>query len=361
MDHASASYLDRYLAGEHEAVWRELAALGPAVREPPVWDDARAVAAETMRRVRHDVELLVARLGAMGFRFVHPAQAHEPPTPALLARLDALEAQAGPLPLALRAFYETVGSVCLMGAHPTLSAHAESPDLGGMLHAVRGALAEHPVPGSAAPAAPSPPRSLPPELAALAARLSPEAMGMLGGAMSAARELMQRALQTQQETDRMVREGRDPSDLLRANYALAESLQARMLAPGADAPGGDMTAAPVSDPLVVWAPDDDDAAAYRELGDPDAPAARDADGWTGRYVIDVAPDACHKANQSGGGSYAIAFPDPGADAPILELGAPSFVGYLRECVRWGGFPGLAELREPPREELRRLTEGLLAF
>ena len=49
-----------------------------------------------------------------------------------------------------------------------------------------------------------------------------------------------------------------------------------------------------------------------------------------------------------------------ADAPVLELDAPSFVEYLRECCRWGGFLGLADRRDPPREELRRLTEGLLA-
>jgi len=36
------SYLERYLAGEHEQVWAELVALGPAVREEPVYSDALA-------------------------------------------------------------------------------------------------------------------------------------------------------------------------------------------------------------------------------------------------------------------------------------------------------------------------------
>ncbi len=51
----------RYQAGEHEAVWAEMMALGAEVREPPYFKDARAVAAETMRRARHNVELLIRR------------------------------------------------------------------------------------------------------------------------------------------------------------------------------------------------------------------------------------------------------------------------------------------------------------
>ncbi|MDF1503438.1 hypothetical protein [Roseisolibacter sp. H3M3-2] len=350
------TYLARYLAGEHEAVWRELAALGPAVRAPAVRDDARAVARETMARVRRNVERVVPRLRAMGYDFAHPAQAHVPPTPALAARLDALEAQAGPLPLAVRAFYDTVGSVCLMGAHPRLSAYAPTPDLGRMMGIVGGALAAHPAPAASAP--PPAPPALPPELAAFAERLNPGALGRLGDVMATARALMERAMQTQRETDRMIEQGGDPSPLLQANLALAGSLQARLAAPRPDGARDD---APASDPLVVWAPEDDDPEAFREFGDPDDPDARDEEGWTGRYVLDIAPDACHKANTSGGGPYQIAFPDPGADAPVLELGAPSFVAYLRDCFRWGGFPGLAELPDPPREELRVLTEGLEPF
>jgi hypothetical protein len=37
-----SEYLARYLAGEHEQVWDDLVALGPAVREESVYSDALA-------------------------------------------------------------------------------------------------------------------------------------------------------------------------------------------------------------------------------------------------------------------------------------------------------------------------------
>lgn len=61
--------LRRYLAGEHEAVWAELMAMGPSVREAPHLGDAWAVARETMRRARHNVELIIHRLDQIGYRF----------------------------------------------------------------------------------------------------------------------------------------------------------------------------------------------------------------------------------------------------------------------------------------------------
>ena len=48
----------RYRNGEYEQVWDELTALGPAIREEPHYSQAREVAAETMRRVRRNCELL---------------------------------------------------------------------------------------------------------------------------------------------------------------------------------------------------------------------------------------------------------------------------------------------------------------
>lgn len=56
-----APYLDRYLSGEHEQVWRELTQLGAQVRSDPVYPDALAVARETMRRACHNIEILIPR------------------------------------------------------------------------------------------------------------------------------------------------------------------------------------------------------------------------------------------------------------------------------------------------------------
>ncbi|HET7459137.1 MAG TPA: hypothetical protein VFJ74_15920 [Gemmatimonadaceae bacterium] len=349
-------YLERYLAGEHVAVWDELLALGADVRKEPVYSDARAVARETMTRVRHNVELLATRLRELGFRFTYPDEVVAPPDADIVARLDRIEAEAGgPLPIALRAFFEHVGSVCLMGSHPRLSSYAGSPDVGRLADAA-----------AAVTGNPTPPPNLPPPMAALFAGPQGKA---LGGMMGMMQQLMGRMREVREDMARAGTEGEVP-ERMRENSRMAESLQAGLASLGLriGGPGTPSAAAPtrdlVSDPLVVWAPEDDDITELRELGDPNAPEARDDEGWTGRYRIEIAPDALHKANVSGGDPYAVAFPDPAADAPVLGLDAPyarTVVGYLRECFRWGGFPGLATEPDQPDTELARLTEGLLAI
>jgi hypothetical protein len=66
---ARLTYLERYLSGEFEQVWAELEALGEAVRDEPLYSDALAVARETMRRVRQNLEMLIPRLVAGGYQF----------------------------------------------------------------------------------------------------------------------------------------------------------------------------------------------------------------------------------------------------------------------------------------------------
>ena len=122
------TYLQRYLAGEHEQVWADLRALGTDVRQQPVGDDARAVAAETMRRVRRNCERIITRLQAAGYVFgVHTdggdRYAEGPLVPLSdqrRAEMAELVARVGPLPLSLEAFWIEVGSVDLVGMHPSL-------------------------------------------------------------------------------------------------------------------------------------------------------------------------------------------------------------------------------------------------
>jgi hypothetical protein len=140
---------DRYAAGDHDAVWSELVALGDAVRRDPHAADALAVAYETMRRVDLNVRTLVERLHAVGYRFGPPVgaagrvislfrrdrreqeKAHVPPAPGARATRVRIEKRIGPLPLSIRAFFELVGSVDLTGRHPALTpgigAVAEDP------------------------------------------------------------------------------------------------------------------------------------------------------------------------------------------------------------------------------------------
>ena len=133
------SYLERYLAGDHEQVWAELVALGAAVRDEPLYPDALAVARETMRRVRWNIETLVPRLRDVGYEFGYGWLAEEPyrrftfeaiaeierecphfrpPLPDVRERIIELEALVGVLPLALRAWYEVVGTVNFVGKAP---------------------------------------------------------------------------------------------------------------------------------------------------------------------------------------------------------------------------------------------------
>ncbi|MFK8004314.1 MAG: hypothetical protein AB8H86_32410 [Polyangiales bacterium] len=78
----------------------------------------------------------------------------------------------------------------------------------------------------------------------------------------------------------------------------------------------------------------------------------------------VAPDALHKANISGGAPYGIELPFAGVDAVFgnSEYSLP-LVEYLRECVRWGGFPRLARYdgREDVLAFVERMTDGIEPF
>ncbi len=74
--------------------------------------------------------------------------------------------------------------------------------------------------------------------------------------------------------------------------------------------------------------------------------------------LPIAPDEYHKYLYSGGCAYEVSLRGQ-ADAPLLhEWHNTTFVGYLRECFQWGGFPGWARLERRPEEDLAFLTQGL---
>ncbi len=130
------SYLERYMAGEHEQVWAELRALGSAVHEEPLYSDALAVARETMRRARSNIEALIPRLDALGYQFGYAwitklrgpqagyssqvgwAGPFVPPPPDTSTRLRELQTRVGDLPLSLVAWFETVGGIDFVGQPP---------------------------------------------------------------------------------------------------------------------------------------------------------------------------------------------------------------------------------------------------
>ena len=302
------SFYDRYQAGDHQQVWLELLALGGAVRQEPVYSDATAVARETMRRARENIEILIRRLHDIGYKFKSGRDAAmgvarmleelAARTPDLLKMADSIPAGVlgaasgwntnpratqsgiewlakrsmemaiaqplrhplddgavygrasdyddlwsdlnwiedelrGPLPLSLRAWYETVHHVSFLGSHPVLNPNS----LDG-LKPGRGVL--------------------------------PDPL----------------AIQALEEVTR-----------------------------GFDEPG----------PCFI---------SFDDVG---------------------------KFDFSGGGQYCVRLPDKGADVIFEDWKKDYFVEYLRRVFRWGGFPGWERDPHPPIELIRELSTGLLAL
>ncbi|MDM9382508.1 hypothetical protein QUB80_17550 [Chlorogloeopsis sp. ULAP01] len=109
------SFFSRYLTGDRKNVWDELQALGEIVEEP-LRSDALAVARETMRRVKINLELIVHRLKKLGFQFLESDGAFVPVQFHTLQFLDDFEQQWGTLPFSVRAWYECVHSVNLFAS-----------------------------------------------------------------------------------------------------------------------------------------------------------------------------------------------------------------------------------------------------
>jgi hypothetical protein len=109
-----ATYLERYLAGEQARVWREIVALGEAVRDEPALSETQSVAREMMGRVRRNIERLIPRLRERNYAFAN-AEPLSAPDENVVGYLAVME-EWGPLPLALRVFWEVVGEVCLDGS-----------------------------------------------------------------------------------------------------------------------------------------------------------------------------------------------------------------------------------------------------
>jgi hypothetical protein len=112
-------YFERYMAGEYEQVWRELVALGAAVRDEPVYSDAHAVARETMRRAASNIKHIIERLETMGFEFLYPEELFVIAPPDIDDDLALLKAKSVSIPLSLQAWWETVEIVNLSGIEYT--------------------------------------------------------------------------------------------------------------------------------------------------------------------------------------------------------------------------------------------------
>jgi hypothetical protein len=128
--------LKRYLAGEHETVWTEL---GTDAVPKDLQRVAESIATETMRRVRHNLDVLVDRLNSEGFRFANPPSPKREdangrygcvralPRKDTEALIQDIERLAGALPLSVKAFYREVGCINLQGALDDALTTADDP------------------------------------------------------------------------------------------------------------------------------------------------------------------------------------------------------------------------------------------
>lgn len=97
------------------------------MREPPLLEAARDVARALMRRVRGNLELVIARLDAGGYVFER--RAHALGRGASADELAALEAAVGQLPVLLHAALEVLGEVDLRGRAPGMQADWQTDPL----------------------------------------------------------------------------------------------------------------------------------------------------------------------------------------------------------------------------------------
>jgi uncharacterized protein (TIGR02996 family) len=124
---------DEVLAQVLAARWAACVACPDCVADPECRERARRCLRSLMRRASWNVELLLRRLRASGYRFSPYVDAYSPPTRATLRVLRQFEQEGlGYLPLSVRTWAEEVGGVSLSGYHPDwpFRSHSEDEDAG---------------------------------------------------------------------------------------------------------------------------------------------------------------------------------------------------------------------------------------
>jgi hypothetical protein len=303
------SYLERYQQGEYVQVWKELVAAGDAVRQEPLLSDARAVANETMRRAKHNVDLLFVRLRQLGYDFYEPQSIIVPATPDQLADLDNFEQKIGPVPLSLRAWIETVGTVNFMGTYPRLSIYhsgSHFAEIGSQKFGETGSQVM--------------------SMDDMFSNLNMDDLEHVPGPLPS-------LIKNMQKLGLFPPVGEDAKKTPREKPPKAMPMADRI----------------ESDPLVVepyimgesfehWADDEE-----------------------GPHFANIAPDSLHKSGVGGSDPMEIRLLDAAADSPLLntDYGKLTFVEYLRLSFEWAGFPGLKDYDRRDEELLTSLKVGLM--
>jgi hypothetical protein len=332
---ASRTYLERYLAGEYEQVWAELEALGAAVREEPLYSDALAVARETMRRVRENLETLIPRLVKAGYQFgygwVQPP-VNEPfgwqlrqtyrdlleyakAQPAILAIGGDVEEQLADRRARMQRLRELAAPAIIMQNEERMLAELEA----------------RPRPAAQL-------RELEDQVGMLP--LSVRAWYEVGGGVHLV--------------------GVHPGwvQLIAEAGLVDDSYWERGFWVGAfgfdpEAGGHPMVHL---EPLLIYP-----LGGHGLFGTDVLSSQPVADG---RYRLALMPEVhmAYLEHAQDGFTYNIEVPCACADAPLLyERHETTFVNYLRICLRWAGFPGWERLPVRPEHDIATLTADLLPF
>ncbi len=296
------SYYERYLHGEHAAVWDELSQVGEAIFTEPLYADALAVAFATMQRAQAAILQLQQRLHMLGYQFgvthfepvtcfwmedeVRPPAPYTPAVADAPDKVAALEMESSRLPLSLRAWYEHIESACFVGTFVETDADT--------------------------------------------------AVAASAGTPTELVETEWERLLTQEARARSSRLTDVPAPL---RPLAAEIIQFMRAHPDQ------------VDPFWYW---------------PTLPAWHDLrHHWTVGMArqVSFSPDAPVKGGEPGGITYLLEASTPSMDAWVeSERWRLRFVPYLRHCLlEWGGFPGIGEYTDLPASMMAPLTIGLPAF
>lgn len=105
------SFYTRYEAGEHEAVWRELIALGDAARNEYYYPTVLSVVDAFIDRAIANLVLIRDCLMDFGYEFMFPEEVLQLRSNDSDSCIDELEATFGEIPIVMRRWYERIVSV----------------------------------------------------------------------------------------------------------------------------------------------------------------------------------------------------------------------------------------------------------
>jgi hypothetical protein len=107
----SSRFWERYQAGEHVAVWKELIELDEGAFEEPIRSEAARVCEEIVRRARLNLRTLRDRLLGLVYEFAYPQAAVVEAGPGAAAEVERAERELGNFPLIARVWYGSIASV----------------------------------------------------------------------------------------------------------------------------------------------------------------------------------------------------------------------------------------------------------